>query len=143
MRQYRLLLAELEEVIREADAAADDLREVCGALLADGGSLRLVRMANLSGEVCSYELDLDELHRLGASASDSGCRLVGTFHSHVVSRAAPGESDIDGAVGELMLIIDTIEETARLWRIKDGDVQEEALQLMRSPGHRSSPPASP
>ena len=92
--------------------------EICGVLVANGRCLELIRMRNLSKRPGSFQLSLRRARKLGKAAHRIDHRLVGTFHSHPVSSAEPGASDIAGAFkGQLMLIISCWDKESKLWRI--------------------------
>ena len=56
-----------------------------------------------------------------AAAKVLGQEVVGTFHSHPLGVAEPGQSDIDHAVDDsLMFVFDCLGRVGRLWRIKGG-----------------------
>ena len=122
--------AELTAVTRTAVVAAKDLREVCGLLVQTGDVLTLVPTRNCSTEPGSFEIEHKDVDRVVLEASAAGRAVVGTFHSHVSSAAEPGDGDIAAAYSELMLIIDTCHQTARLWRIRSGCAQEESFILL-------------
>jgi proteasome lid subunit RPN8/RPN11 len=60
-----------------------------------------------------------------------GNQVVGTFHSHVLGLAQPGTSDINGAYdGDVMLVIDTLDREAKLWRIKGRRARQLQLEFL-------------
>ena len=62
-------------------------------------------------------MSLENLEKIRKKIKLHGKKIFGTFHSHPITEAIPGKSDIDGAYRN-MLIYDVIGETARLWAIK-------------------------
>lgn len=97
-------------------------------LLDHGGSLELAQLTNASAGTCRFEFQPEDIE--AAVAESRGARLVGTFHSHIVSEAVPGETDVRHALGELMLVIDTCERSARLWRVAGGRAVECAFDVV-------------
>ncbi len=57
-------------------------------------------------------------------------KIIGVFHSHVVSEAHPGASDIQKAhVSHLQLIYDVCGREAKLWRIKRTNGRKVAVEV--------------
>ena len=100
-----------------------------------GGLVRLVQTPNKSKEPCSFWIGRRDWSRVEKAAVILGSRVVGTFHSHVVSYAVPGPGDIRGAVsGHVMVIIDGTNGEVRAWRIR----RRRAFRLQHE---MSGPPA--
>ncbi len=57
-------------------------------------------------------------------------KIIGVFHSHVVSEAHPGASDIQKArVSHLQMIYDVCGREAKLWRIKKTNGRKVAVEV--------------
>jgi proteasome lid subunit RPN8/RPN11 len=84
-------------------------REACGLLFAaaDGsGRLRLAPTASIRNTPLSFRIRTREITRLRDEHEAMGERLVGCFHSHLLSRPRPSPADAAGArrLGGLWLI---------------------------------------
>jgi proteasome lid subunit RPN8/RPN11 len=113
---------EIRCAIRKASASH---REICGLLVDNGHLLEMVPLKNRTKAPGSFDLGWKRIKRCRKAAMRLGHRVVGTYHSHPVSEAVPGESDIRGAEdGELMLIISGPGQEAKLWRIRSGKASE-------------------
>ncbi len=76
------------------------------------------RLRNKCRRGGGFAFYVDDVRRVVAAARRAGRAVVGTFHSHPLGLAVPGESDIAHAsVGELMLVFDCLDRKAALWRI--------------------------
>ena len=116
---YRIRQAELRNLMRRSVKISVDLREVCGLLVDNGHFLQLVEVRNTCRRPCGFCLHRGDWRGVDKSCDRRGNAVVGTFHSHILSPAKPGDADIKGAEdGSLMLILDTIERNVRLWRIR-------------------------
>jgi proteasome lid subunit RPN8/RPN11 len=103
--------------------------EACGLLLLrDGRAERYERGRNALASPYRFELEIDPEIWF---AEDEGFELA-VFHSHPASEPRPSRTDVE-RIGlwedrpYLILRLDTGELAA--WRIRDGDVGEEPLQL--------------
>jgi proteasome lid subunit RPN8/RPN11 len=108
-----------------------DQSEVCGALMATRfGVLRLHFLENQSERPGHFEIASDEVRALRQRQNGTGLRFFGTFHSHPLTYAIPGQGDIRATpTGELMLIYDVCGGEARLWRIVRRKGYKTAVQL--------------
>jgi proteasome lid subunit RPN8/RPN11 len=127
-----------------------DQSEVCGAVVANQhGRCELRFLKNVGGRPGHFEIRLPDLARLRASLAGSQRRIIGVFHSHVVSEAVPGAGDIKGVpVRYLQLIYDVCGRTVRLWKVKagrSGRVAHEVPLVLetRTRGRVSNYPLSP
>jgi|LakMenEpi03Aug12_release.lakeMendotaPanAssembly.Ray.scaffolds.fasta_scaffold857706_1 proteasome lid subunit RPN8/RPN11 len=99
--------------------------EICGLIVDTGFHLSLVQARNASRRSGSFVFPRPDVRRIVKAAEVLGQEVVGTFHSHPVAPAIPGESDIANAVdNSLMLIFDCIACSGRLWRIRSGRARE-------------------
>jgi len=127
----RILRKQLRRTLRDASAAARRERELCGLLVETGHFLTLVRVRNTSRRKGSFALRRGRWSQIERAARTIGAAVVGTYHSHVASDARPGDGDIRGAYsGDFMLILDTVDRTARLWRIRKGRAYPVKFELV-------------
>jgi proteasome lid subunit RPN8/RPN11 len=115
-----------------AHAREDAPNECCGYLkLSDGAVEEVFRAVNERGSPYGYELGFDAL-RAANDLDDEGYG-VGIYHSHPRSAPEPSQTDINLAAypGWLQLIVslEDDEPLIRAWRIEDGRVSEEELQI--------------
>jgi proteasome lid subunit RPN8/RPN11 len=80
--------------------------------------LRLRFLENESPEPGRFKISKRSVEDCIAQLEARGFPVVGSFHSHVVSHAIPGEGDIRRAfLRGMELIYDVCGETARLWKV--------------------------
>jgi proteasome lid subunit RPN8/RPN11 len=104
--------------MRDASSAARRWREVCGLLVDTGYFLRLVPVMNGTRREGGFLIRRRDLLRVERAARTTGVRVVRAYHSHVVSQARPGDGDPQGGYRDFMLILDAVDKTARLWRVR-------------------------
>lgn len=130
-QRYRIIQAQLRELTRRAVALASTRqREVCGLLLFNGHTLDLLECANAARRRGGFQLRLSDVKQVEMAARRLRWKVVGTFHSHIEWIAEPGPSDIAGAYRSLMLIVDTLDRSARLWRIVGKRAHELKYELV-------------
>jgi len=119
-RKYRIRKKDIRYLLSRAVADAKDAREICGLLIDNGYFLQLRETRNISKREGSFLMDMREFRSLNKAAEKLHLDIVGTYHSHIVYFAKPGESDI-AAAGDnsLILIIDSMDKEVKLWRIKN------------------------
>ena len=114
-----------------AHAQEEAPNECCGYLSIQGGRVEeVVRSKNLRASPYGYELDPHSL--LAANELDDDGVGVGIYHSHPRSPAEPSQTDINLAHYPhwLYLIVSLAgEPEVRAWRIADGRVAEEPVEL--------------
>ena len=96
-----------------------DQSEVCGAIVADrGGRIHLRFLENTGDRPGHFEMRTRDLKALRKEVAGTQQRVVGVFHSHVVSKAVLGSGDLHGVpVRYLQLVYDVCGRTVRLWRV--------------------------
>ena len=114
-------------------ARQDAPNECCGYLRARAGAVEEVfRGMSLRPSPYAYELDGKSLLR--ANELDDEGFEVGIYHSHPRSPAEPSQTDINLAhyPGWLYLIVSLAgpEPVVRGWRIEDGTVAEEPIEVL-------------
>lgn len=114
--QYSRLLRKAQRSARRSPG-----REICGLIVDTGHHLALVELHNVSRRAGGFVFSGPDVRRIVAAARVLGQEVVGTFHSHPVGLATPGQSDIENAVDDsLMFILDCLGRESRLWKIKRG-----------------------
>jgi len=102
-----------------AGRAAKKHREICGLVVDHGAVIRLVETRNKSRRAGSFWIHGGDWKALEKAATLLGSRVIGTFHSHIVSPPVPGPGDIRGAIdGHVMLILDGSSGRLVTWRIR-------------------------
>ena len=144
---YELPLRENLRLKKAALAASGKgHREVCGAILkgSDGNdTLSLFFVENASNRSHSYEFSPRSIQRIRQAADDCESAIIGAFHSHPSSDAAPGPGDlIHARVGSLLLIHSVPSGQTRLWRVirREGVKKAREIQLQVI-GHRPRGPS--
>ena len=122
--------AQFEDLVQHARDDAPN--ECCGYLAADGGVVQeVVRSENLRASPYGYELDAKSL--LAANDLDEDGREVGIYHSHPRSAAEPSQTDINLAHYPhwtyLIVSLAGDEPAVRAWKIADGRVSEEPIEV--------------
>jgi proteasome lid subunit RPN8/RPN11 len=94
-------------------------QEVCGILSRTRlRQLELWFLPNQSSNAGSFRIERREYLRARREIREQGKQPVGTFHSHPISEAIPGKSDLARSpLNSLCLIYDVCGRTARLWKI--------------------------
>jgi len=106
--------------------------EIRGLLVHTGHCLSFARTRNSSRRAGGFVLSRMDVRRIVAAAKALDHEVVGTFHSHPLGLAKPGQSDIDHAVDDsLMFIFDCLGKVGRLWRIKRGKAQSLNFRFLR------------
>jgi [CysO sulfur-carrier protein]-S-L-cysteine hydrolase len=105
--------------------------ECCGYVRGRDGLIEeVVRSENLRASPYGYELDSKSL--LKVNELDDEGHEVGIYHSHPKSAAEPSQTDINLAHYPhwIYLIVSLADEPeVRAWRIADGRVTEEPIEL--------------
>lgn len=99
--------------------------ECCGALIGAIDRTRIevramVPVANATPSTAHYHIDADDVLRLERQAACAGVHVVGFYHSHPTTSAAPSPLDIELACpGYIYLIVQPSTGTVRGWRLRD------------------------
>lgn len=114
-----------------AHASEDAPNECCGYLsLSDGRVEEVFRATNERNSPYGYQLDSRSL--LAANELDDEGHGVAIYHSHPRSPAEPSQTDINLATYPhwTYLIVSLADEPhVRAWRIADGRVEEEQIDV--------------
>ncbi|MEX2253080.1 MAG: M67 family metallopeptidase [Thermoleophilaceae bacterium] len=125
----RMTRAQWDELVAHAREEAPN--ECCGYFSATDGSVdEVVRATNERSSPYGYELDARSL--LAAYTLDEDGCDVGIYHSHPRSAAEPSQTDINLAhYPQWTYVIVSLEgePSVRAWRIADGRVEEEPVEL--------------
>jgi proteasome lid subunit RPN8/RPN11 len=95
--------------------------EICGLIVDTGCHLSFVPTRNASRRAGSFALSRHDVRQIVSAVKILGQEVVGTFHSHPVGIATPGNADVEYAVDDsLMFIFDCMDKKGFLWKIKNG-----------------------
>ena len=126
-----------------AHAREDEPNECCGTLrIRDGRVVDMARAGNERASPYGYSLDPQSL--LAAFKAAEEGYTVGIYHSHPRSAAEPSQTDINLAeYPEYLYLIVSLagEPEVRAWWIVDGKVEEEEVEVGRSPTGQERPEA--
>jgi proteasome lid subunit RPN8/RPN11 len=117
--------------------------ESCGMLGGRAGSVEKVYpMKNAKPGPDYYEMDPEEQFRVMKDIRESGCELVGLFHSHPTGQAYPSKVDVEqaywpgtelpnypDAVYMIVSLVDKSRPAARGFLIEEGKVNEVLLKI--------------
>jgi len=132
-----------------AHAKRDHPDEACGIVAGPEGSdtaVRHVPMINAAGSPTFYEFDSSELLALYKEMWDRDEEPVVIYHSHTATEAYPSRTDVGLAnePGAHYVLVSTREHgnsegpvEFRSYRIIDGEVTEETVQVTESNAHAS------
>jgi len=127
-----------------AHAAADHPDEACGVVAGPAGSdrpERYIPMTNAERSPTFYRFDSSEQLKVWREMDDRDEEPVVIYHSHTATEAYPSRTDISYA-GEpnahyvLVSTRDPDQIEFRSFRIVDGVVSEEDVQITEDPGPR-------
>lgn len=117
--------------------------EACGLLVGAPGELRAdawiptfapCRNAAESSRV--YTVDAKDLLRIDRQAEDAGLQICGVMHSHTHTDAYPSPTDVTQAPDPdwhyIIVSLRDAEPMLRSYRIVDGGIAEEPVQVVRS-----------
>jgi proteasome lid subunit RPN8/RPN11 len=130
--KYRIRASQLDNLIKHATSRAKKgSREIAGLIVDNQSCLDLIECKNKSQREGSFSFYFREVRRIVKAAEILNYEAIGTFHSHPVGLAEPGESDIANSENDsLMLIIDCTDRRAKLWRIKHGNAKKVKFRLI-------------
>ena len=125
----RISREHLDALIAHAHEEAPN--ECCGYVRGRDGLIEeVVRSENLRASPYGYELDSKSL--LKVNELDDDGHEVGIYHSHPKSAAEPSQTDINLAHyphWTYLIVSLAGEPEVRAWRIADGRVEEEPVEL--------------
>ena len=116
--------------------------ECCGLIAGEGGRAAAVHpMTNVEHSPYRYRFDPKEFFMVSQGIEDGGRELLAFYHSHTHSPAYPSATDVRLATGPdgtsmwpgvyyiLVSLADPQQPVVRAFRIVDGAVSEEELQV--------------
>jgi proteasome lid subunit RPN8/RPN11 len=123
-----------------AHARRDHPDEACGVVAGPEGTdrpARFVPMLNAARSPTFYEFDSSDLLQLYKEMDAGGEEPVVVYHSHTATEAYPSRTDISYASEPnahyvLVSTRDTDQTEFRSFRIVDGDVTEEPVEVVES-----------
>jgi len=110
--------------------------ECCGVLGGrDGRVLKLYQATNAEHSRYCYNIESQELFRINRECEENGWQFLGIYHSHPDSAAYPSPTDVDKASWpESLYFIVSLSNPknpeVRAFRIRDGEVTEEKMQIV-------------
>ena len=122
--------------------AREDLPNECCGILAgrDGSVLKLYRMTNVEASPFRFSMDPAEIVKVDTEAGDNDWDLLAIYHSHTRSEAYPSDTDVRIAGGTaelwpdvryvLVSLMDEDNPQVRLFRIRDGAITEDQLDVI-------------
>jgi proteasome lid subunit RPN8/RPN11 len=125
-----------------AHARRDHPDEACGVVAGPAGSdrpERLIEMINAAGSPTFYQFDSLEQLKVWQAMDAGDEEPVVIYHSHTATQAYPSRTDINLAQepGAHYVLVSTADPDSiefRSYRIVDGVVTEEPIELVESPG---------
>lgn len=110
--------------------------EGCGLLVGtpEGVVTSVVPTINVAESARIYEIEPRALLRATREADAAGLEIIGVFHSHTHSDAYPSPTDVrqapDPAWHYVLVSFRLAPTVLRSYRIADGDVREERIDLV-------------
>ena len=103
-----------------ATAQQNGQREICGLLVCGPDLVLSVLLTpNATNAPGSWEIPTATVREVRRLLTRTSLQVVGTFHSHPISPAVAGKSDLSRAtLGSLMLIYDVCGREMKLWRVE-------------------------
>jgi len=134
---FRIEKRYIDDMIAHAREEAPN--ECCGSLAGkDGRVLQLYRAKNAEGSRYRYNIDPQDLFRIHRECEEREWEFVGIYHSHTGSEAYPSPTDVriatetewPGVVYFVVSLQDNENPDVRAFRIVDGQVSEEELEII-------------
>ena len=129
----KLERAYVDEII--AHAREDAPNECCGILAGnDGHAAKLYRAVNAEASPYRYNVDPKDLLRIYRDLDSNGWDVLAIYHSHTHTEAYPSPTDVrlaswPDAYYLIVSLADDAKPVLRAFRVKDGAVEEEELQV--------------
>ena len=99
----------------------------------DGEAVAVHRARNTAASALRYEMDGMEQYKIQTAIEDAGLELGAIYHSHTRSAPLPSQTDINLAFypDAVYLIVGVAgeEDDVRAWTIRDGEVEQVALEV--------------
>jgi proteasome lid subunit RPN8/RPN11 len=122
-----------DEII--AHAREDDPNECCGIIAGNGGTAtKLYRAVNAEASPYRYNVDSKDLLRIYRDIDDKDWDVLAIYHSHTHTEAYPSPTDVQLAAWPdayylIVSLADAANPVLRVFRIQDGEVEEEELEV--------------
>lgn len=119
------------------DAVRRFPHEACGILSGkEEIATTFYSMRNTEESPVSYLMDPGEQFKVFKEIRVSGERMLGIYHSHVATEATPSAKDVTLAFYPevhyvLVSLADRAHPSARAFRIEEGSVREEEIQVIK------------
>ena len=119
-----------------AHAKEDAPNECCGIIAGDDGTAtKLYRAINAEASPYRYSVEPKDLLRIYRDLDSHGWDVLVIYHSHTQTVAYPSPTDIRLAAWEdayyvLVSLEDNDNPVVRAFRIQDGEVTEEELEIV-------------
>ena len=110
--------------------------ECCGVLAGKCERvLKLYRAINAERSRYRYNIDSQDLFRINRECEENGWQFLGIYHSHTTSEAYPSPSDVRLAFWPeslyfIVSVRDAHKPEVRAFRIRDGEVTEEEIEIV-------------
>jgi len=122
-------------------ARAEFPNEACALLAGDGRVERVYPVPNSEASPTMYVIDPRDYLRVEEEWDRHGWDLVAVFHSHVATEAYPSRTDVGlalpGVAYLILSLADPAEPVLRAFRIEDGRIREEPVELVDRAGESS------
>lgn len=132
---YSMTFDRLDAIVRSAVVNAKrGGQEICDLLVAHATRLTPIPLRNNAKRGGSWAFYSAETRAAVEKVKGNRGEGVGTFHSHPVGIAEPGESDVANAPDDsLMLVIDCTVARWSLWHIRRGKARRVRLVRRKPP----------
>jgi proteasome lid subunit RPN8/RPN11 len=115
-----------------AHARRDHPDEACGVVAGrDGVATRVFEMENAERSPTFYRFDATEQLKVWRAMDDADEVPFVIYHSHTATEAYPSRTDVSlaGEPDAHYVLVSTVEDSLRSYRIVDGQVTEEPVTL--------------
>jgi proteasome lid subunit RPN8/RPN11 len=139
--QVVILQSAVDAIVAHAQETAPD--ECCGLLVGAGDRIdQAIRARNLERGPARYRIDPRDHIALMKRLRGSDRDVIGAYHSHPRSSAAPSASDVAEAfypdfVYLIVSLMTANQPECRAWRLRDGAAEE--IALLREPVSQAAP----
>jgi proteasome lid subunit RPN8/RPN11 len=136
-----ILQSAVDAIVAHAQETAPD--ECCGLLVGAGDRIdQAIRARNLERGPARYRIDPRDHIALMKRLRGSDRDVIGAYHSHPRSSAAPSASDVAEAfypdfVYLIVSLMTANQPECRAWRLRDGAAEE--IALLREPVSQAAP----
>jgi len=118
-------------------AREEEPNEACGLLAGkDEQVVKLYRVTNTERSAWRFFMDPQELYHAYRDMEDNGWELLAIYHSHPHGQAYPSATDVKLATWPearylIVSLLDREKPAMRAFRIVDGQISEERLEIER------------